>query len=395
MPNNFPSYTKCCDPGNYQGVPVVAAVVFTGAGLAGLIAAIVQAGVTGLGLGAPLLGIGLCAAGIAFCIWWLDTRLICLGGDRSATGAVYSLEPFKFSSDIFDTDYSFNLLLWNFMPQHVLPQSFVSNEWSSLALGQLATDWATLPPLVPNIAWATVSDLVTLIAAQPTIAQPVATYGISFNGQGVAATDVVTPPLQNSSTQHFILHCEIEGPGMHDLLIMLIGLLALFVAALLVDAIPVVGPALSIFLSWLAIIILIIGGGAITNSPTTPPTTGGWGGSFNPFRPGDNPNQPVDLAYVYGRWVCDSGFMHGASNELHPVYYMCKIGTTTQGAIAGGQWPGTIETIQVKLDNFFAYINSPPAAALQAQPENQWTVHPVLDGCIGATPYPQPPPPIV
>lgn len=386
MPNWYPSYTSCTQPGSYQSVPIVAMVVFSVGGLAGLIAQL--AGVApGI---APVLGLGLCAAGIALCHWWLYVRLICLGGDRSATGAIYSLEPYSFSNDIFDTDYSFNLLLWGFVPQNELPGWFVSNEWSDTALTQLATEWASLPPFVPpNMSWASVANLVTLIVAQPSLAQVVSDDGIVFNGQGVDSVDQASPPLANGSNQHFVLHCEIEGSGMRDILALLIAAAVLFAAALIFSGIPIV----SIIISIIAILLVLIGGGIISNSPASPPTQGGFGGTFNPYRPGDNPNQPVDLAYVFGRWVCDSGFMHGAGNELHPVHYMCKIGETTQGAIAGGNWPGDVGEIQVKLDDFFAYINSPAAGVLQQQPENQWTLHPVLDGCQGATPYPVPPPP--
>lgn len=391
MPNWFPSYTDCCAPGAYHPVPTVAAVVFGLGGLAGLIAAIAQG--VGLGLGAPLFCAGLCVAGIILCQWWLDVRLICLGGDRSAIGAIYSLEPFSFSNDIYDTDYSFNLLLWGFTPQNELPASFVNNQWSASAFNQLVNDWPTLPPLVPNIPYANVSNLVPLIVAQPSLAQDAANYGIVFNGQNVDAADQAKPPLPNGSNQHFLLHCEIEGSGMRDMLILLIALLAMFLAAVIVSAIPVIGPLISMLITLLALLLLLIGGGAIINSPASPPTDGGWGGSFNPYRPGDNPDQPVDLAYVFGRWVCDSGFTHSAGNELHPVHYMCKIGETTQGEIAVGKWPGDVNTIQVKLDAFFAYINSPGAQTLQQQPENQWTIHPLLDGCEGATPYPSPPAP--
>lgn len=390
MPNWFPSYTDCDQPGGYKSLPIVAMVVFSLGGLAGLIAAIVQ---SLNGLAPPLLGFGLCVAGIIFCLWWLNDRLICLGGDQSAIGAIYSLEPFAFSNDIFDTDYSFNLLLWGFTPQHVLPASFVANEWSPAALGQLEAQWPTLPPMVPNVPFADVSNLVQLIVAQPSIALDVSKAGIDFEGQGVAAVDQANPPLPNGSRQHFVLHCEIEGSGMHDILILLVAILALFAAAIILSAIPGVGTLISWLITALALLLLLIGGGAIVNSPATPPQDGGWGGTLNPYSPGGDPKQPVDLAYVFGRWVCDTGFMHSAANELHPIHYMLKIGTTTQGQITAGQWNPVFGTIQAKLDAFFRYINSPEAGVLQRQPENQWTLHPLLDGCEGETPYPIPPPP--
>src|SRR5581483_2034946 len=134
------------------------------------------------------------AAGIALCKWWLDVRLICLGGDRSAIGAIYSLEPFSISNDVMDTDYSFNLLLWGFAPQNQLPDSFVNNQWSANALTQLIAEWPTLSSpvaFVPNIPYASVSSLVPLIVAQPVMAQAVTRYGIVFDGQNVDSPDNV------------------------------------------------------------------------------------------------------------------------------------------------------------------------------------------------------------
>lgn len=44
----------------------------------------------------------------------------------------------------------------------------------------------------------------------------------------------------------------------------------------------------------------------------------------------------------------------------------------------------------------FFEINSPTTPIIQSRPENQWTIHPLLDGCLGEVPYPEPqPPPVV
>src|SRR5262249_26208584 len=117
----------------------------------------------------------LCISGMMFCDWWLNVRLICLGGDRSAIGAIYFLEPpeptdnpytaFANISDL-DTDYSFNLLLYQFVPKDQLPASFVNNQWSASAFPQLGADWPNLPPLVPSVPFAEVSDEVNLIVPQ-------------------------------------------------------------------------------------------------------------------------------------------------------------------------------------------------------------------------------------
>lgn len=361
-----------------------------GLGIGGLIAA-AAAGAWAPGVAAFMALV--CLAAITFCTWWLDIRLICLGGDRSAIGAIYNVEPpnptwFAFNFPDYDTDYSFNLLMWPFIPQNELPQSFVSNQWSASAITQLIADWPTLPPLVPNVPFSEVSTQVPLILAQ----QSMASRGLSFTGQDVESADEPNPQPSGGSGQHFLLHCEIEGLGMHDLRILLWVLFGVFVAAAAVYAIPVIGPILSWILSILAFLAFLFGGAAITHDDASPPSDGGWGGKFNPYDGAGKPTDTVDLAYVFGRWVYDS--LHSGWNELHPLHFMIKVGQATQGDLAGGNWPPDLGDMQKWYDDQFKVINSPTTAQTQSEPENQWTLHPLLDGCRGKTPYPNPPPPI-
>jgi hypothetical protein len=391
MPNWFPSWTNCCPPATYRGAPW--AGVLTHAGVSLLMAVLV-----GLVALSPAIAIGLaglCIAGMEFCTWWLDVRLICLGGDRSAIGAIYHLEPPEPTdnpitalwniSDL-DTDYSFNLLLWQFVPKHQFPASFVSNQWSAGAFPQLGADWPALPPLVPAVPFPEVSPEVNLIVAQ----QSMASLGLGFAGEN-AEPGPDQAILPGGSNQHFLLHCEIEGPGMHDLLVLLWVLFGIFVAAAFVYAIPIVGPVLSWILVILGLLGFLGGVSAITHDDASPPG-GDWGGSFNSYDQAKNPKDPVDIAYVFGRWVYDS--LHTGGNELHPVHYMIKMGQTTQGDLAAGNWPPDLGDTQLKYDAQFEVINSPSTIQIQGEPQNSWTVHPLLDGCEASMPYPEPPPPV-
>jgi hypothetical protein len=389
MPDWFPSYTQCSSPGGYYGVPYAALAAIGGTGVVALVAA-AAGGALAPGVAAFLATV--CLGFITFCNWWLNVRLICLGGDRSAIGAIYHLEPPSPTFDAFDlghydTDYSFNLLLWPFIPKDELPSSFVSNQWSAAATPKLIADWPTLPPLVPSVPFSQVAGQVPLILAQ----QSMASLGLSFTGQDVEGGDEPSPQPAGGSGQHFLLHCEIEGPGMRDLRTLMWVLFGVFVAAAALYAIPIVGPALSWILSLLALLAFLFGGAAITHDDASPPAGGGWGGKFNPFDGAGGPDDPVDLAYVYGRWVYDS--LHTGWNELHPLHFMLKIGETTQGQLAGGNWPPGLGDTRDRLDTQYQTINSPGTPQTQRQPENQWTLHPLLDGCQGVTPYPDPPPP--
>ena len=214
--------------------------------------------------------------------------------------------------------------------------------------------------------------------------------GLGFGGQGAEPPDNIVLP--GGSNQHFLMHCEIEGPGMHDLLVLLQVMLGVFTAAIFVWAIPVVGPILSVIIIILALLAILIGAPAITHDVASPPNAG-FGGTFNPYDPTKNPKDPVDIAYVFGRWVYDSLHTNAESNELHPVHYMIKIGQATQGDVGMGIWPPGLGVIQLKYDAQFGVINSPTTIEIQAQPQNRWTVHPLLDGCLAGGGYPEPPPP--
>lgn len=386
MPAWFPSYTSCSGPSGWYRLPVWALVLF---GTVGLVALIAAAAGGALAPGVAALLATVCLAGITFCSWWLNVRLICLGGDHSAAGAIYHLEPPNPSLNAFalgnyDTDYSFNLLLWPFIPRNELPASFTGDEWSPTAVAKLAADWPTLPPLVPSVAFAGVQQQVDLILAQ----QSMASLGLSFVGQNVEAADDPKPALAGGSPQHFLLHCEIEGAGIADLRTLLWVLFGVFVVAAALYAIPIVGPVLSWILTILAFLAFLIGGAAVQHDDASPPTDGGWGGSFNAFDSAASPDGLVDLAYVYGRWVYDS--LHDGWNELHPLHFMIKIGQAKQGDLNRGDWPPELGTLQTRLDNQFAANATPASVAAQAEPQNQWTLHPLVDGCEGERPYPQP-----
>jgi hypothetical protein len=241
----FPSYTNCSSPGGYYGIPAGALALLGVIGSIGaILAAVAGAWVSGVDVFMAMA----CLAGITFCTWWLNIRLICLGGDRSAIGAIFHLErpgksgaPFAFGD--YDTDYSFNLLLWPFMPSDKLPDSFVAEQWSTSAEADLAAAWPTLTGVAP-VPWATVQTQVEKIIPQQTMAS----LGLTFTGQSASGSD-----------QNFLLHCEIEGRGMLDLRTLLWVLFGVFTALAAISAIPVVGWAISLFLAILAFFAFLFG----------------------------------------------------------------------------------------------------------------------------------------
>src|SRR5215813_5891060 len=99
----YNQFTKCVDVKDkkYPGKPTVVAV------LAAIAILLAGGGLT------PFTAVPLLTIVVLFCLWWLYDRLICLGGDRCAIGFLGGVEPpdAKSGFEMFDTDYSFNLVL--------------------------------------------------------------------------------------------------------------------------------------------------------------------------------------------------------------------------------------------------------------------------------------------
>jgi hypothetical protein len=397
----FRSYTSCSQPSEW-GPPIIASK----AKLLGWIFGLVVSGaIVGLLAGAVVPGVGAAIsvallAAINFCSWWLETRLVCLGGDRSAVGVIYAEDAQHddlFDLEDYDTDFSFNLLMWPFVPKNELPANVASNPWSATTASELATEWHGLSAaplsLVPDVPYAEVEDQVELILPQ----QSMATLDLAFTGQNVEQDDEPTPQPTEGSHQHFLIHCEIEGGGMYDLRETLYWVLGLIVVTTVLSAIPGVGWLLSAILAALAILLMFLGAYSAQNDKASAPPDGPdgqWGGIMHPYVAHE---KFVDIGYAYGRWVYDSFHNYTSSppggwNELHPLHFILKIGEAPRGRIAEGNWPTDLGERRAKYDAQFAEITAPGSAALQAEPQNQWTLHPLLDGCQAGGGYPMPPP---
>jgi len=401
MPNWYASYTNCSDPGDWYKQPILQTAVI------GIIVASVGIGLIIAGASTTGSAVVLAAAyiaGIYYCNWWLNIRLICLGGDRSAIGVIYdrtglpdppydTLEPPTPSSGFwnlgdYDTDFSFDLLLWPFtLSEEIWPAFIDQSDNGNLTIANanlLMAEWATHSPPGP----------VPLSPIQvPLILPQAALAGLPIinTGQDVNKLDEpsgpLNPGLQPLKSQHFLLHCEIEGPGMQDLRTFLWVLLTIMVVATVLEASGILS-----WLSWLLILLaeilsLFIGGPVIQHQVASSPTDGDTGDAINMFDPA-NPTGQVDILYAYGRWVYDS--LHNsdtpphASNEFHPLHFVIFIEKNVpQSRLAAGNWPTNLEAVKATYDTLFSVINSPSTAATQALPENRWVWHPLLDGCQG------------
>ena len=207
-----------------------------------------------------------------------------------------------------------------------------------------------------------------------------------------AGKAVIIPP-----TEQFLLHCELEGPGMYEFRALLISLAAMFGSVAVFLAIPVVGWALSLALAIFAFLALLFDGPIIQSNTATPPgstSSGGDGWGNYAFVNAPTPNDLVDILYVYGRWVFDLLHQPGGSNELHPVHFTIKVCAASQTDIQNGNWPAHLAGLQAKLDaqyqTNFGVTTLPVTLKLQAAAENQWSLHPLLDGCQGSVSFAPP-----
>jgi hypothetical protein len=173
-----------------------------------------------------------------------------------------------------------------------------------------------------------------------------------------------------------IFEVEFEGSGVWDLYQAL--LVAAVPAAIgaVVCAIPVIGWIACLILSLIALAIAAIGA-LIAQTDSSPNITV----SGSVIHPGQ------DVLFVMGRWVLDSA--HTGWNELHPVISAQKLGTVMNAnVVTGNPWIGTEFADPVKLKrklNSMCDLTNEAASAItvsaQAQPQNQWKIHPLVDGC--------------
>jgi hypothetical protein len=269
---------------------------------------------------------------VGFCYWFLYRRLICISspdhpadsaGDHLAIGLLINIEGPKSGNffDNLDNDYSIG----------ILP--------CPLPLGATRAQVVQHSPfgyLIDGDAWAMSNNL-------------------PFAGEQALC------PGHPQSDKSEVLHCEMEGREIYDLF--LAGQAGLFVAmaalvACLIDT-PI-GMLIAIILFFVSLIAPVIG----------------WiVGQFDRGAPSDvNPNvgtltQCTDVLTIKGHWVYDS--FHTGAFELHPVTFCCKSNCDNGNVILlRDRWEGAIND-----------ATSPATLESQKQPQNQWQVHPLIDGC--------------
>jgi|SRR5580700_2173304 hypothetical protein len=350
---SYRQYTKCVDIGSFVGFTWVQYVFLGGAAVAAAALALLLGGAF-----VPALMIGVLSAIIAYCLWWLYDRLICLGGDVCAVGFVLTAEPpsDKSGLDSFDTDFSINLVL-----APTLVGATRSEVEGSAPLGVLVQETTD----ISNYSFAG--------------------YQLPFSGNLVTALSTGDPHGGQFTTD--CLHVEFEGGGVYDLLQSCYAALALAIAAAAVCAIPVFG--------WIACLVLSVLSGLITlagiinalNDTANPTDVNG---NIIPVHAAELPDgSGADILLVKGTWVYDSA--HSGWNEIHPIKQCQKIGamidqgwSTIQVGTPNDPQFHNIPDINAYVANWCALTATvilPGTVASQQLPQNQWIFHPLIDGC--------------
>lgn len=315
----YRQYTQCVPPKDHTGIaPTILAIVASALGAIGL-ATIAGA----LAVGAVALAI------IAYCRWWLYDRLVCLSGDRCAIGMLLTIEPPENKSglDRFDTDYSINLLL---APHRV---------------GDSRT----------TIEGGLQGDLIKEQAATKD-------EGMDFAGYETRQW--------GNYPKTAVLHCEFEGGGVQTLYDGAKAALAVAAVGSAFCFIPIIGWIVCAIAGAVAAAILIAAIVAALNDKGNP-------AHVNPdlgeLHTNDATGLGADLLVVSGTWVYDSA--HEGWNEIHPIKHCQRIGRWT------GSWNVDAKIARDHWCEAVASASAPLTRDHQTGPENQWTLHPMVDGC--------------
>lgn len=340
---SFRQYTKCVAPSSYISMSqyiqaTISALIFGAVAAAMAIAA-----------GEPwclLIAAEISALVwiIAYCDWWLNGRLICLGGDQSAAGMLVRIEPAtgKDFPGNFDTDYSINLLPYPNLPGPPDPAN----------PDKLNPDQATVEASSP-FGFLTKNQ------------SSIESLGLPFRGEfGLE---------KSTGAKVAVLHGEFEGAGIRDLQLGAFAGYGISLAALFVCiAIPPPwGAIIAGILALLALLALLLGGLlglGDTGSPTdVNPSLG------NLHTNEDKLHLGASLMYLEGTWVFDT--MHEGWNEIHPI----KV--ATEWGRWDGAWPDDTGTVIDRIKAGFVDARSDDTQEKQKRPRHRWTVHPDVDGC--------------
>ncbi|TMQ12121.1 MAG: hypothetical protein E6J91_21490 [Deltaproteobacteria bacterium] len=376
-----PQYTKCVDRYDYE-YPNFGPEIFVA--IAGLVYAISTFGISlVLSLAAAM------SALMKVCDYILNGKLVCLGDDQCAVGRVAAFETVddKSGVDKIDNDFSINLLL---APHHLDEFANGTQEANYKWLIKDTTSWGHdgLPG--------------KLITEQSDMPLPRESDGGSWHSARYAGTFKTyansnyisweDPPTPGKPFDVPVFHCEIEGERAHAVCSTLAALSSPIpgfgaICRFKLFGIPLGRWACAVVAAILAPIILA----ALAIA---------WAAGSDDNRSFDGAGslKRGDPVIIRGRWCYDAS--HSGWNEIHPVMSVQRIenekdldGVMFKDAIA--RWCSLTGEVPPVTDPGVRPQGMTPEQSTvydnQQQPENQWVIHPYVDGCEPVETAPPPP----
>ncbi len=339
----FKQYTSCTKPSDYVdlsgtaiGFRNIFILISTGAFVAWFLIVIVN-------ITALVAAIVLFTLAVAYLYWWLNGRLICLGGEKCLIGVITNLGPADPVEKGGDNDFSMYLML---PPGPTKLTEDKTVYWNTKPQGDLLRE----------------QDSVLAI------------------GRGYVQG--------GDDHQAYVasLHCEFEGDGIDTLYTWAKVILVLLIAILVVP--PVIKALLALLAAFLTLMNVL-------DVLTSPP---GLQGAGDP-RDIDPTLGGLERGYIVitkGEWIYDS--LHHGWNEIHPVRDCLIIGKMELGAFKDPAapampWPPDLDDqakVEAALGKWCAKLDESrdtETGGSRDDPQNDWVIHPLVDGCK--------PPPII
>jgi hypothetical protein len=357
---NYRQYTQCVDISDFDPANPITQALLIGLYVTLPVAVVpvlmVLAGGSPLCL-ALLAEIYLIAGVIGYGYWWLYRRLICIpatpdhpndsAGNQMFIGTLIDiLLPYSDSNPLdIDNDYSIG----------VLP--------ACMPLGSQGPYTAANPAPGPYGY---------LVTEQPVTKNGVPPPPAAFTGQRSVDYNFQDP---NQDVQSEVLHCEFEGRAIYDMYLAARAAIFPVVVALFACQIPVYGWIVALILALLGLLVLGIGLAL---------------GHFDSGDPSDvNPNigelhrngpdhTGASVLMIMGHWVCDAGHRYDRGTlyyELHPITMCCITSPVTNCD------PNTVIFLKLRWQKAVNDATSPTTLESQKLPQNQWQIHPIIDGC--------------
>lgn len=357
MAKDCGKHYKCVSTADFKGLgSIIALGIFTGALVIIDVVAMVIAGAAIPGLGI-VSGVLFVAAIFELCAFLHGGKLICIREDVCAIGRIMTLIPVgsdKKGFEKMDDDFTFNILISPHSPVETRDEMVNSD-----------------PHQGP------------FLVEQPQSSN----HGLGFNGMSDSFDDISDLRGGSGGDEVEVLHCEVKGCRVHDVCNVL---------KVMSFGAPVVGAICSIpLIGWVVCAIA----GAVWLFITAAAVAIAWAATHNgdindvydpaagTLNPADEKTgEGGDVVLVLGDWVYDGGHPP-AWNEVHPVRHVQKLTDVIPARYKGMSKADSTLVEDFKreiLDVWCAEVRrarDPLVRGAQEQPENDWHVHPAVDGC--------------